>query len=256
MRTWLMAPVFVWLSSCNASGAAVDGSVGTPIAPVRTIKAVPPDQPEPPAANDQATVADGADPADLEKEVREVVIARVAEGFESRADIVAGTVDLLSEDFDQRELRAEVKRIVEIELVAQRQREQAWTTPTDCDRLDAAFAELERTGILARQNYEDCQTCGSAAIAGEMDARHRAGKTVRGYVYYHQQDTEAAVEGDLYLAYGAHGGNDQAVAAVAREVVRTLARHGLKVRWDNDVSKRIVVQLDWKRRRFTRPPRR
>ena len=193
--------------------------------------------------------------ADLEREVHETVVRRVIEGFESRDEIIAGVVDELAQEYDAVALRTAVVRLADLELAAQRERERLWTEPTDCDRLDQAFAALEKNGIIARQNYSDCQTCGVAQISEEMAKLHQAGKPVRGYVFYHEQDTEGAADGGLYLSYGAENGEGQDSVAVGRDIVRELDHHRLKTVWNGDLSERINVQLDWRRRRFTTAPR-
>ena len=50
-----------------------------------------------------------------------------------------------------------------------------WPAETDCDRLDKAFADLEQHGIVARQNFSDCGTCGVAEIPAEIDAAKKSG---------------------------------------------------------------------------------
>ena len=62
---------------------------------------------------------------------------------------------------------------------------------------------LEAAGIVARQNFTCCKTCGFYEINGEMEAARAQGRVVRGYVFFHMQDTERAAKGgDLALAYG------------------------------------------------------
>ena len=119
-----------------------------------------------------------------------------------------------------------------------------WPIPTDCDRLDRAFRALSSAGICARQHFTCCQTCGHGEIGDELAPGDR------GYVFYHWQDTEAAVDGaGLYLAYGALADGNDAAEAIGREIVAAVAREGLVIEWDGSVNTRIHVQLDWKRRR-------
>ena len=53
--------------------------------------------------------------------------------------------------------------------------------------LNRAFAALEEEGIIARQNFTCCGTCASAEIWDEIDDS----REWKGYVYFHQQDTES-----------------------------------------------------------------
>ena len=73
---------------------------------------------------------------------------------------------------------------------------------TDYDRLDAAFADLNGRGILARQNYEQTLTSGAAAVWKEI-RQEQVNRPVRGFVFFHEQDTEQAVRCDgPVLAWG------------------------------------------------------
>lgn len=188
-------------------------------------------------------------------EARELVELRVAEGFETREEIIEGTVDLLSMDYDEQLLSRVVPQLTAAALDAHRAREASWTAPTDCDRLDAAFAALDRAGILARQNFSDCGTCGAGEMHELMEQERAAGRHFRGYTFYHQQDTESALDGTLYLAYGSVQASDEAAVAIGHEVEASLRRHGLETSWSGDLSRRIaIVDLTWQRRRFTRSP--
>ena len=83
-----------------------------------------------------------------------------------------------------------------------------------------------------------------------MEEVEATGRPVRGYAFYHMQDTESAAEGrGLYLAYGAADEGELAALGVAGEIVDTLRTQGLDVAWEGTWDKRIQVSLDWKRRR-------
>lgn len=117
-----------------------------------------------------------------------------------------------------------------------------WGT-TDCDRITAAFAELDQSGIIAREHFSCCQNCGTAEIWAEADL------TDRGYVFFHIQDTETAGDGVLYLAYGSRSNEPEDTVAVGREVVDTLQAHGLRTTWNGSESTRIqITDLEWRKR--------
>lgn len=199
----------------------------------------------------------GPDAATLEDEIRAAVVADVQGGFRARADIIERAVEVYGgEPGAPADLEAQVTRWTDAALAEQRRREAGWTAPTDCDRLDRAFALLEARGIFARQNFEDCQTCGMAEMERLIEAARAAGRKVEGYVYYHEQDLEKVVaNGNLWLAYGAADNRRESSLAVARSVVATLAAQGLKTRWSGTTAERIaVVGLDWRRRRFSSSP--
>jgi hypothetical protein len=121
--------------------------------------------------------------------------------------------------------------------------EQADWGTTDCDRITAAFAELDRNGIVARERFSCCQNCGTHEIWEE------AGPDTRGYAFFHMQDAETAVDGGLYLSYGSRSGDADEAVAIGHEVVKTLGAHGLRTEWDGSVRTRVLItDLDWQKR--------
>lgn len=152
---------------------------------------------------------------------------------------------------DRQELRRLASRLTDSALAAHYTEQRTWNHVTDCDKLDEAFAELDRLGIVARQNYTCCQTCGHTEMGYETGktAVHRR---VRGYVFFHQQDSKHVANSDnLYLAYGSLSGSDEEAVAVAHEVVSVLKKHGLKIEWNGRITKRIRIKdIHWQRRRL------
>ncbi|MCC7389460.1 MAG: hypothetical protein IT431_11895 [Phycisphaerales bacterium] len=182
------------------------------------------------------------------RDARAMLGSEVAAGFRSPEEMITSVLECFEDEADPAALRPHLETHLHGALAAHRAAQAFWPETTDCDRLDAAFAELESRGILARQNYLCCGTCGCAAIADEMS---KAGAQVRGYTFYHEQDTESAVEGyGVYLNYGAanHDDGPEAAVEIGEEIRDTLERHGLRVDWDGTIEERIAVALDWKRR--------
>jgi hypothetical protein len=121
--------------------------------------------------------------------------------------------------------------------------EQAAWGETDCDRLTAAFAELDARGIIARENFACCQNCGTTEI-WEFKTEE-----TRGYTFFHMQDTESAVSGSLHLAYGSRSNEPDDVVAIGHEVVKVLGDYALTVEWNGSNKQRLeVTGLDWRRR--------
>jgi hypothetical protein len=175
---------------------------------------------------------------------------KVKEGFETEEQIVQYVAEYVEDEFKQKDMQPQIKRIT-AELIEEHRRTQAnWAAPTDCDKLDNAFANLEQQGIVARQNFTCCQNCGHAEIGDEI-AKVQKVREVKGYTFYHMQDTESACEtGTLYLAYGSLSGKEKDSVEVGHAIVKALRGEGLTVNWDGSLSKRIcIVKVDWKRRR-------
>jgi hypothetical protein len=192
---------------------------------------------------------------DLLDEIRNYLAVQVYAGFASEQEITARAMyDWESSWEEAGQPAAELRPFLERttgELLEEHRQEQAnWPEVTDCDRLDAAFAELERMGILARQNYEQTLTSGCAAIEAEAE-RQQASQPVIGYVFFHEQDTESAVCYDgPALAWGAFDDDDEAWRRVARTILEVLKRHGISAEWRGEFNSRIIVNgMTWQRRR-------
>ena len=183
------------------------------------------------------------------EDLRRQVEIDIASGFYDLDEVVERTVDSLFDEAEPEQLEPVAERLAREALARHLRAQAAWPAVTDCDRLDHAFAELERAGIVARQHFSCCMRCGTSEIGAEMGDAAESGLEVRGYTFYHAQDTERAVDGgSLCLAYGAAEEGEEPTLAVAREIVATLQRHGLATQWNGSAELRIEVEMDWKRR--------
>jgi hypothetical protein len=185
-------------------------------------------------------------------DLHDFIKVQVAVGYATIGEIVEEAVQVFAADTtaDANALRGAALAVADRALSAHVADQANWPDTTDCDRLDTAFAELDRTGIVARQHFSCCGTCGAHEIHDEMDQAEKAGTPPRGYTFFHVQDTEHAVGGDLlYLSYGAVNRDKTASVAVGREVVAVLGRHGLSPAWNGKHAHRIALPLTWQRRR-------
>jgi hypothetical protein len=184
------------------------------------------------------------------KDLRARVRMDVAAGYDDEDVILTHIGDYFEEEIDPDVVRREAPRILREEVAAHARATAQWPAVTDCDRLEAAFAALEEDGVVARQNFTCCMTCGSTEIWDEIREAEEEGQTVRGYTFFHAQDTEAAVEGHgVYLAYGACDEGEAPALKVARRIVSHLEAQGLRPEWNGSWDQRIALPLDWKRRR-------
>ena len=182
--------------------------------------------------------------------MRDYIRKDVAAGFSSTDEIRDSVVEIFSDEQDPSILLPYAKTMVHESIEAQIKEQANWQETTDCDRLDQAFEDLEQRGIVSRQNYSCCGNCGTGEIWEEMLAIQAEGKHVRGYTFYHMQDTEHAVDGEgIYLNYGSIEESEQAQIDMGHEVVSVVNQHNLTTVWDGDLRKRIFVKLNWQRRR-------
>lgn len=185
-------------------------------------------------------------------ELRDVIELDVRAGYDSREQIINSAIDLLMGDYDPEWLEEQAIKLTDACFEQHYAEQREWLHETDCDRLDEAFAELDRYGIVARQHFTCCQTCGHSEInyAIKETQQHRP---VMGYVFFHWQDTESAVRSEyLYLAYGSVSGKESESKQIAEEVVAALHRAGLDADWNGSVRSRICIRnIVWQRRRIT-----
>jgi hypothetical protein len=186
-------------------------------------------------------------------DLRDRIRRDVANGFLDEGEILRNAVEIFEGEMDPALVAREAPALLRNALAEQVLAERGWPSKTDCDRLDAAFAALEADGVISRQNFSCCGTCGSGEIRDEIAAAKERGRPARGYAFFHAQDTESAAEGGgLYLNYGACEEGEMAAVAVGHDIVAKLEAHGLRTDWDGSLSKRIHVSMDWKKRRIWR----
>lgn len=189
-------------------------------------------------------------PAEVLDDLLGYVSRDVAAGFLEPGEIIDFVVELLAGEAEPEALRAAAVDATMKALEAHSLAQSQWPAVTDCDRLDTAFATLETMGIIARQNFSCCGTCGAGEILDEMDAATKQGRKVVGYAFYHAQDTESAADGyGLCLNYGTDQDDEARALEIARQIVDVLEAQGLTTAWDGTWNQRISVSLDWKRRR-------
>jgi hypothetical protein len=184
------------------------------------------------------------------EEIQSSVARKVKEGFLDHEEIVEQVTEAVEDEYQRDDLKPHVARLAAKLCQEHRLAQKTWPTPTDCDKLDAAFASLERQGIVARQNFACCQNCGHAEIGEEIEQASQE-REIKGYTFYHMQDTETAAEfGSLYLAYGSVTGKEADSLVVGNAVAEAIRGVGLTVKWNGELNQRIcIVDLDWKRRR-------
>jgi hypothetical protein len=184
-------------------------------------------------------------------DLHDFIRTQVAAGYAPLDEIIEEATALFADAGLAPDAVHQAARTVTDQVLAAHRADQAsWPAPTDNDRLDAAFAELDGIGILTRQHFACCETCGAREIHEELDQAEKAGRTMRGFTFFHRQDTQHAVDGEgLYLSYGAADRDGTAAVAIGHEVVAALGRHGLAPAWNGKHVHRISLPLVWRRRR-------
>jgi hypothetical protein len=198
--------------------------------------------------------------SDVEKYLTEWVTTEVLGGFTKQKELFAD-IEERAADEGVDEAVARLKKHARDLFAKRKVEEKKWKGPTTNDRIDAAFAALNDAGIVAMQNAGYTMSEGWEDCNQEADDRNDEGERPRGATFYHGQDLERGVVGDgLMLAYGAYEDDDKkhdaASIAIAREVVQTLTKYGVKTKWNGKVETRIEIRpFEWKRRQFTKSPK-
>jgi hypothetical protein len=184
-------------------------------------------------------------------DLHEFIRVQVAAGYAPPDAIVDESVDVFADtEVPTPALRGAAQALTEQAIAAHLEAQQSWPEVTDCDRVDAAFAELDEAGIIARQNFSCCGACGTNEIHDELEKAEKAGQPVRGYTFFHIQDTEQAVAGEaLFLSYGSVSKDKGEAVAIGHEILTALTRHGLTPGWNGKHAHRIALPLTWLRRR-------
>jgi hypothetical protein len=188
-----------------------------------------------------------------EAHIREGIRTSVRSGYDDAGMIEKSWVEVATESeppLSERDAQEYVRTVLIEEIKALQKDQKDWPAATDYERLRAAFNSLEASGIVARENFTCCQTCGNAEIGAEAEVFKASGQVARGYVFFHQQDTESAVSGGgLHFTYGAfQKPYDQNALQVGHALVDALKAAGLAPEWNGKLSKRIFVPVNWQRR--------
>lgn len=101
--------------------------------------------------------------------------------------------------------------------------------------LSSTFLHLHHLGIVSKQNFSCCQSCGTKAIQDYS-------KDYSGYAFFHIQDRcSALVNRMLYISYDSFEGNQ---IGVGRLVAKLLKVYGFEVTWNRSGFQRIRIELD------------
>lgn len=194
---------------------------------------------------------------ELRNEVHDVVRMLFTTGFVPTSDIKPTASSMLAGATDDATLAQLIGASFTQAALAHQQAMKSWPAVTDCDRLDAGFDELNKLGIMARHDWTCCSNCAVAALhkAHETTPSNALGVPYTGYVYYHQQDSQRAANGEgLLLGYGTFQPTENEAdyqslsLQVARQASDVLKKHDLQLNWDGTIERRLEVQLNWQRR--------
>jgi hypothetical protein len=189
------------------------------------------------------------------QEIVKMLQLMVKNGYSTEDEMVEAAIDDFECEFDQGNWEERARAMARTVMNAHMEEQKKWPAVTDCDKLDAAFDQLSKKDVLARHNYWCCSNCATTAIDDEVNEHIvNFGQRIKGFVYYHSQDTDLATEnGALYLGYGSSCRTNAETIAVGKMIVDALNAQNLNTTWKGTAKDRIIVNVNWKRRRQPKP---
>jgi hypothetical protein len=98
--------------------------------------------------------------------------------------------------------------------------------------INKAFKKIRELGIIAKQRWYCCSSCGHGAMSEEFNGA---------YLFYHEQDYEILKEtGVVYLAHGSND-EDTCLHCMFQDVMKILKDCGLKPAWNYQNDTRIKI---------------
>jgi len=91
-------------------------------------------------------------------DMRRHIQRKTAAGFHAPEDIESSALEVFCDDQKPEVLRPIAERLTREAVAAHLAAQEQWPSVTDCDLLDRAFGELDRAGIVSRQDFTCCGT--------------------------------------------------------------------------------------------------
>jgi hypothetical protein len=158
--------------------------------------------------------------------------------------------DVVNDEVDEADEEG-LRRAIDREFRRKREAERDWPAITDCDQLDRVFELLQGRGILTRHRCGMTIQDGLDVIDQLYDETGDKRSDLSGYCFYHLQDMEAAMWGEvgLWLAFGGFPPSRQQAVQVGQIVREEFERAGFTVEWDGKAESRILLRgFRWQRR--------
>lgn len=109
--------------------------------------------------------------------------------------------------------------------------------------LNEAFAKLRKAGMIARQNYLCCQSCGCAGVDRDFNnLSAEKQKSKLGYCFYHRQGNARRKQShNFHLTFGVFKEGLGDPTAIGQKIVEVLADCGIPVRWNGNSDTTICI---------------
>ena len=120
-------------------------------------------------------------------------------------------------------------------------------------KLSKAFKLLRKEGLIAKQNFSCCGSCGCYEIGEQAKARaKKLGKFLKGYVFFNRQSTQSMYQtGTVNLSYAAFYTRTYKKrkecftdVEIANLIVDKMSEVGLATEWNGDTDKCVTVDVE------------
>ena len=158
--------------------------------------------------------------------------------------------DNILEEIEDNEFENEISedwatQRIEAEWNSRLNETKTWKSPTDTERLIAAFDELCDQNIIALHNAGYTTTDGEYELVDVERKLRDNGIVSDGYCFYHEQDLSRAIakeDPSLYIAFQKVDNEDDDVTiAVGKKVVEVLKKHQFEVDWNESPTSKILI---------------
>ena len=110
--------------------------------------------------------------------LNDYIRSQIVRGSYTEEELLDDAIVAVAEQTERPVDEIHVRNVLKSELARRQVEESEWSRPTDNDRVDSAFDLLSKHGILARQDYACCNSCGQRAIFEEIGIESVLGQTL------------------------------------------------------------------------------
>ncbi|HYJ66760.1 MAG TPA: hypothetical protein VEX15_03780 [Nocardioidaceae bacterium] len=163
-------------------------------------------------------------------------------GFLDAAALLGDVTQTAAEDVDPESAQRLAREAIAAAEAAYETDQAEWPAITDYDRLQGAFEDLERRGVVVLQAVDD-----HWAAASLLEQRASGGAPVRGVAWFTAPDVWHAVDNGMLELNVWHGDSANVAPGdvLLDEVIAVLAAHELAGHFDEG---RIEISAYWQRR--------
>ncbi|MDM1039960.1 DUF6891 domain-containing protein [Empedobacter falsenii] len=178
--------------------------------------------------------------------IYESIENQVRMGFLSLDEIKDNILDEIEDNEFENEISEDwATQHIEAEWQSMLNETKTWKSPTDIERLIAAFDELCDQNIIALHNAGYTTSDGEYEVVDVERKLQDNGIVSDGYCFYHEQDLSRAIakeDPSLYIAFQKVDNEDDDVTiAVGKKVVEVLKKHQFEVDWNESPTSKILI---------------